>query len=624
MNQNINATRSVRLALILTALCGALASARAQNNTGSTDDVGDLVQGESYVVSATRSTQDPRHTPSAVSVVPLDALRDEQVSTLGAALAREPGLYVSTAGPTGGQTSVFMRGANSDQTLFVVDGVRINDRSTSYVNFLGGADLGGFDRVEVLRGPQSTLYGSSAMGGMVYMTTAHGQGAPSAAVTAHGGSFDTLGGSLSAQGAAGGLGYSASLARFQTDNDQPKSGYEQWSYATRLEANATDALLLGATFRGQNGELEQTGSRFFPSPGLATEDSYLATAYAEAKVNDALRSRLTLALHRRIYDWTDLSGSPWATNSALRNRRTILDWQNTWAASDRAEVVAGANFERSRYDVNGVPSNDDVAAGFVTGTMRATDDVTLIGGLRHDSFDSVGDATTWHTGVAWRTAPNTKLRATYGTGFGAPGSDDRYGVAAWGQLPNPTIRPEKSRGWDAGIEQTLADGKTTVSATYFRNRFKDLFQWQTVNFVTFQGRTENVARATTEGIELAVDAKPAEGWAVRAGYTYLEAKNDSTGLRLIRRPRHSGTVDTRWQATSALLVGAGLRFAANRTESAGPFESYTTVRVFASYAVTPELRVEARLENALDESYEDVRGYAALPRGVFAGLRWDF
>ncbi len=620
MTQSNLRSRLARLSILLAFGGGALASARAQFALADTP----ALTLDNYVISASRTPQDPKFTPSSVSVLPLPDLAAVQVTDLRAALAREPGVIVSGGSPAGGLTSILLRGAANHQTLFVVDGVRLNDRSATYNNFLGGADLTGFDRIEVLRGPQSTLYGSSAMGGVILMNTTHGCAPHTGAVALTAGSFNTLGASAAAQGGTQKFGYSGSFARFQTANDLPGSDFKQGSYATRLEYAPTTAVLIGATFRGQNADYDQMGSRYFVSPGNAATDNYLTTAYAQVKVSDAFRSRLTVAMHRRIYDWTDLSGSPWAVNSALRNTRRILDWQNTWAAAPQLELVGGANFERSRYDVDGVPSRDDVMAGYVSGTARPVENVTLTAGVRRDDFDSVGAATTWRGGASWRPATNTKLRATYGTGFSAPGSDDRYGVASWGQLPNPNLKPEKSRGWDVGVDQTLPGGDVTLSATYFKNRFSNLFEWETVDFVTFQGRTVNVARATTEGAELAASAKLGAAVETRVSYTYLEAHDSLSGARLIRRPRHSGDAEVRWRASEAWLVGAGVRFANDRTETVGAFESYTTARVFMSYAVRPELRVKLRVENALDEAYDDVRGYAALPVGVFGGIEWTF
>jgi vitamin B12 transporter len=620
MTYPIRRLRSTRLIASFLLACGAFASARAQFTLAGTS----AVVLDNYVISASRTAQDPKYTPSSVSVLPLPDLAAAQVTDLRLALEQEPGVIVNTTGATGGVTSVLLRGANAHQTLFVVDGVRMNDRSAKYETFLGGADLAGVDRIEVLRGPQSTLYGSSAMGGVIVLNTSVGSGAPAGRISAMGGSFETWGAAASVQGSEGALSYSGALMRYETANDEPHNDYEKWNYSTRLEYTVSPALLLGVTFRGQNGEFLQSGSRYYRSPGSVESANYLGTVYAEARAGDAFTSRLTVGQAKRVYDWIDLSVNHTGTDSALRNTRKVVDWQNTWQALPELEVVAGASHERSRDDVDGVPSRDDVTAGYLSATAHPMEDVTLTAGVRRDDFDSVGGATTWRSGVAWLPARTTKLRATYGTGFSAPGTDDVYGVASWNQLPNLDLRPEKSRGWDVGVDQAFANGDVTVSATYFQNRFRDLLEWVTVDWTTYAGQMVNVSRATTEGVELAVQAKLGSAVQTRVAYTYLEADDATAGKRLIRRPRHTANVEARFQASDAWLVGAGLRIVADRVETTGPFEDYTTARVFTSYAVRNDLQLKLRVENALDEKYDGVRGYAALPFGAFGSIEWSF
>ena len=572
-----------------------------------------------YVVSATRTPQDPKLSSSSITLLPLADLQAAQTVDLRTALAQTPGVVVVSSGATGGQSSVFLRGANSDQTLFIVDGVRMNDRSTAYLNFLSGADLLGLDRVEVLRGPQSTLYGSSAMGGVILLETAHGGGTPAGVAEATAGSFSKFDGAIAGKGGDAALGYSGSLARTTTANDRPSNEYKQWSYSTRLESQVAPAWLLGATLRGQQSDYEEPGSRLFASAGKVDADNHLVTAYSQWRPGADFTSRLTVAWHQRDYSFAGAYGL-----SRSQNTRDIADWQNTWIASPQAEVVAGVNAEQSRYTIDGARTDDHSRAGYLSTTMKPLAALVLTGGLRYDDYASAGGATTGRVGVVWLPADGTKLRATIGTGFEAPGSDDRYGVPEWGQLPSPGLRPEKSRGWDAGLDQTLADGRVMLSATYFHNRFRDLFDYQVTDFTTFQGRIVNRARASTQGAELAANIHVGQGAGVRASYTYLDAHDDVSGARLLRRPRHAGDFDAHVQATKAWLVGAGLHVVADRVDSGGPLGSWTTARLYTSYAINSGLRLKIRVENALNKAYEEVLGYAALPRGVFGGVEWRF
>lgn len=618
MNEKSSLARVARWLLVLN-LAGARALAFAQAQIPSSDRTDTAVPLDRFVISASRTPQDARYTPSSVTIVPLDDLHTEQIPNLATALSEQPGITLFSTGATGGQSSILIRGANSDQTLFVVDGVRMNDRSADYLNFLGAADLGGIDRLEVLRGPQSTLYGSSAMGGVIMLDTAHGAGPATGTLSMSGGSFGSVGAAASLQGADRGFGYSAYLGRYETANDRPQNEFKDWAYSTRLEYTAAPGVLVGATFRGLNANYEEPGSRFYPSNGTVQSENALTTVYGQVRTSDDFTSRLTLASHLREYAWR--SDGFYAPQS---NNREILDWQNTWAPVKAAEIVAGVNYERSRYVINGETGSDRVAAGYLSTTLRPTENVTLTGGARYDHFRSVGTATTGRAGIAWLPIANTKLHATYGTGFNAPSTSDRYGVPDWGQLPNPNLVPEKSKGWDAGIEEEFAGGAVTLDATYFQNKFRNLFEWEYVSYVTYEGHTVNRAHASTDGVELGTTVRITPWLKARAAYTYLDAHNDDTGARLTRRPRHSGDAEVQAQATKAWIMGAGVHFVASNMDGTAAYGGYTTVRAFTSFALRTDLLLKLRVENALNRHYEEVYGYPALPRGVFGSIEWHF
>ncbi|MEJ1962816.1 MAG: TonB-dependent receptor [Gammaproteobacteria bacterium] len=213
------------------------------------------------------------------------------------------------------------------------------------------------------------------------------------------------------------------------------------------------------------------------------------------------------------------------------------------------------------------------------GTWLPTEALTLTAGVRLDHFDSVGSAFTWRAGLAWMAWPDTKLRATYGTGFAAPGSSDRYGVPAWGQLPSPGLRPEKSRGWDVGVDRSFLGGALTFSTTWFDNRFRDLIDWSYTDLQTLDGMYVNRSRASTQGVELGVVAQPLPSWHLRLGYTWLDGHDDDTGERLMRRPRNSADLSTWLDVTSRWTVGFGLRAVDDRVDSAGPTGNYSVARL---------------------------------------------
>ncbi len=593
---------------------GALAlvlAAPAAGQTASHDAVVDLPD---YVVSATRTPQDAQFTTSSVDVLPMLRLDLAQIGDLRTALATIPGVNIVNTGAPGGQSSVFIRGAASTQTLFVVDGIPMNSRSAGYNNFLGSADLAGVDRVEVLRGPQSTLYGSSAMGGVIFIDSARGCGAPTGTVAGTFGSFDTFGASAAVKGGTEKLGYSASLGRFHTNNDQPHNGFDSWSYSTRVEGTPTADLLVGATFRGQQGDSEQ----YVYGEADVAADNHLATVYAQWSQNKDFASRLTAGQHQRRYVYDD-----GAYPSVIRDRRDVIDWQNTWFDFQGAELVAGATVARERHTSDGVSATADNAAGYFSTTVHPSKNSTVNAGLRYDDFETFGSAWTWRAGASWLPVASTKLHASVGTGFCAPSSDDVDGNPAWGMLANPSLNAEQSTGWDVGVDQKLFGDAVTASATYFQTRYRDRLVYVS-DPVTWVGRTENVSRAKSAGLETALAITVAKNVRTRLAYTYLEARDTTADKRLPRQPRHTVDAEVTAQPFAAWTVGAGMRVVASRVDTYVALEDYTALRFFTSYEVVRNLLLKVRLENALDERYQEVAGYDALPFGAFGGIEYKF
>jgi vitamin B12 transporter len=476
--------------------------------------------------------------------------------------------------------------------------------------------------VEVLLGPQGTLYGSSAMGGVILIETARGDGPPSGTLSATAGSFATADAGVTGQGSLGPLSYSGSASRLQTDNDRPYNAYKNWNYSGRLEGRVTPSLLVGATVRGQVGHYEEPGPTTYPSPGDVQTVTDLVTTYAEVQEGEAFKSRLTAAWYQDEYNYDE--GSPYAYYA--RNTREILEWQNTWRMMSWAELVGGVDSENSDYDSGGI-TKDRTLAGYLSSTLHPAKDLELTAGVRRDDFDTVGSATTGRVGAAYLLDRGaTKLHATYGTGFNVPTPDEVYGEPPY-LLPNPELRPERSRGWDAGIDHRFLGGRVIVQTSVFENRFRDLLEDEITNPITYAGQEVNVDSATTRGVEAGLNVKLTSQVSVRASYTYLDAADDTTGERLIERPRHTLDAGVEGQITRQWLAGAGAHLVADRVDGAyapEPIGGYTTFRVYTSYELTKAVLLKLRVENLLDRSYQEVVGYPALPFAVYGGVEWRY
>lgn len=611
---------------LLTAACAFAALTASHNACAQQEHPTRL---EAVLVSALRTPQDPSAVPSSVTMLPLEELKLAQISGLSDALNFTPGVVMLSYGAVGSQSTLYVRGANSTQSLIVVDGVRMSSRqSDGYMrSVMANSGLAGLDRVEMLRGPQGTLYGSSAMGGVLLLETTHGCGPLKGSVGVETGSFSTWNLATELSGGTATLGYSASLGWDRTDNFREHNENRSLNFSTRLEQKLTDNLLIGTTFRGQESRYNSPDSRFstYPSIGKVDSSNYLSTAYA-AYTTDEFRSRLTLGWHQVSYDYS----TDYGLNRYL-NTREVLDWQNAWTPTKQLVLVAGANAEWAHYTtatlLDGSLSANSTGVYFNSNYSPVRDLYLQVGG-RYDHFQSIGNKTTGRAGVSYLLrATGTKFRATFGTAFSVPGMTERFGDNNW-YVANPGIKPESSQGWDFGFDQELLAGRVSFQTTFFKNVFRDMI---VAGYVSEFGKYQyqNIARAHTQGVENALQVRVTDGLRLRVGYTYLDVVDHTGDSRVVYKPRHTGTTDLLWNATPKLVLGAGMRFVADRVAKKdwvtfSAMEDYTTVRVYASFELHPSLVLKARLENALDERYDDIYGYEGAPVAGYAGVEYRF
>ena len=596
-------------------------TARAQSENGTPLDP--------VVVVATRTPADIRTLGSAVDLETPSDLARRQLSTLGDALGFLPGTPSAANGAAGSDDSVFLRGANSDQILFLVDGIRMNDANTDYAVFLGGARLGAEDQVEVARGPQSTLYGSGAVGGVVLVQAQKGSGAPTADTSVTAGSFGTVEGALDTQGAKGPWAWSLSASGSHTDNERANNAFDSADLVLRLDRSLGDAAAVGATLRGFHGRFGDPGDLYTDDLyAHETEDNWLGTAFADLHPSADLSVHATLGGQDRRYVSFDALPGVYASTTVVQDRRGVLDLQSIYSGISGHRVSLGVDAEEqaTRDDGYGdIDRHQRLLAAFAEDEWSPLSSVFLTGGLRYDDFDTFGSALTGRATAAWLSPDRVlKLRASAGTGFNAPSFLELYGVAT-GYQGNPNLRPEKSRGGDAGLDLYLPGSRDTLSVSYFRNDFTDLI---TYDFSAYPGTTANVGRARTSGLEAEAKLSLPAGLELRLSYTYLEALDLTDSTRLLRRPRNSGSADLWRDFGRGLSGGAGVGVVAGRADvDALTYltvndPDYAVVRLYAQWRATDRLSLRARVENLLDRSYQPVNGYPALGRAAYGEVSW--
>jgi len=592
---------------------------------------------EDLVVTATRSPT-PLHTVgSSADQIRPEEVRRRQLSSLREALQLIAGGTVLATGAPGGVASLFLRGVSSSQTLFLLDGIRVNDADASYASVLGGAELSGLGRLEVVRGPQSTLYGGAAIGGVVALDAAPGAGRAQGEAELDAGSFSSWHGRVSAQGGTGSgrLGAAMSLSANGTDNQRHPNDWDQRTQLVRLDYRIANGLQAGTTFRGLQHEYTSPGdsrSSNTTPEGTTTFRNNLGTVWLEAAPLAAWRSRLVAGLEAQFSEGTSRFDGAAESVFTLRSKRKVLDWQNTIALGQHVVLVAGANQEWSTATSDGAALDQRLSGFYGEAQLTPIPSMTLTAGIRTDDYNSFGQATTYRVTGAWMVAGSgTKLRASVGTGFMPPSLAARFGGVF--QNPNPGIRPERARGWDAGVEQSLPAGRGTLGVTWFHNSLRDLIGFEGATYPEL-GKSVNIDRARTSGLELSGEV--ASG-AIDARFTYtlLTARSlsepDPAQARLIRRPRHSASGDILVSITSRGSIGAGAVAIGDREDSDfNNFPSrrvdpgdYVVARLYGAWEVG-RFTLRARVENLLDASYEPVYGFPALGRSVTGSLAVRF
>ncbi len=619
-----SSARFTRLAFYLT---GSLVALALRAQTPATLDT--------YVVAATRTPQPAAQIGTATDVLTADELSHRQITLLSGIFGFATGTPVTPSGATGEVVSVFLRGSNSNQTLFLVDGIRLNDANTDYQVFLGGATLGATDRVEIARGPQSTLYGGEAVGGVVSISAQRGRGAPTASLGAEGGSFGTVNGAVAAQGASGEWGYALSADTGRTANARTNNDFTHTNAVLRLDRTVGTNLSVGGTLRWYHGVTGEPGDRYTNDVNNTNrEGNVLATVFAELTPGEHWLSRVTIGDQERRFESESPApnppyGSPSATNT-VKNHRGVIDWQTTFSGIEQHRITAGLTGEQTHTRNDGfgqIDQRQSLLAVFVQDEFTPLPNVFLTAGLRSDDFDTFGRATTGRATAAWLPDGKTfKLRASYGTSFRSPSFLDLYGRDTY-YVGNPNLRPEKARGWDAGVDWYLPEKRGTLSATWFETDFTDLIVY---DFAVFPSTVVNADRARTRGLELSAQTTLGGALEARVAYTCLQADNLTSQTRLLRRPRHAFSADAWHDFGHGVTAGAGVALAAGRqdvdalTFATIDAEDYTVARLYAAWAVNSRLTLKARFENLLNEKYEVVNGYPALGFGAFAGAEWKF
>jgi len=616
----------------------------------------DATQLDEIVVTANRSETALDEIGSSISVLTREEIEQSKKAFVLDLLRSVPSLDVVRSGGPGGQTYVGIRGAKSEHTLVLLDGVRMNDPSAPGSSFnFANLNTDNVERIEVLRGPQSTLYGSDALGGVINIITRRGKGKPSGFVSAEGGSFSTAREKAVVSGGTDVLRYSLGLSREDTGGissagkqygNHETDGYHATSVSTRLGVTPSRIFDVDCIVRylDTKSDMDNGGGSGQDDPNfiVRSKQVFVRGQGRLSLFDDLWEQKLGISfsnLDREYRNDTDASHPSDLEHSSYHGESLAFDWQHILHLHKTNTLTLGVDTreEKAHSDYYSESSYGPYSSVFPKESDRITgyylqDRISLWNawfttlGVRLDDHSRFGTEATYRFTSSYLVRQtDTRIKGSYGTGFKAPSLYQLY-EPTYG---NQALNPEKSDGWDIGVEQALFDGHAELDATWFSNNFEDL-----IEFDTSASKYKNTARAQSYGVELSAMVRPMDDLTLRAGYTRTKTRDKSTGLELLRRPENKFSFDAHYhflEKGNANLEIAytgkrqdsffdPLTYASTRVELGG----YLLVNLAASYDVTRWLQLFARVDNLLDREYEEVKGYGAPGIGGYGGVKVTF
>lgn len=597
---------------------------------------------DDIVVTAAGIEQSRDEVGQAITVIDADTIKTRQAIDVVDLLATTPGVRFNRNGTVGAQTGVSLRGAETTQTLVLIDGVKVNDPSGIGDGYDFGPLLtGNIRRIEVLRGSNSVVHGSQAIGGVVNIMTgvpAEGFGANASAEYGY---SDTFSAKADISGTAGIASGGVGAAYFRTDgissaaNGTERDGSENIAANARLKLAFSDSLSLDLRGYYIHADLDVDG---FPAPAyiladtpeVAITDQYVGYAGINLALLDGkLTNRAAVTWMRNDRDYYSARGADVDYGYSGTNLR--FEYEGVYAPVDQAKLVFGYEHERPDYDYFGFGSTTsakiNIDSVYALAIVKPFTGLAVTGGVRHDDHSQFGGATTFGANANY--SPNggaTNVRLSYGEGFKAPSLYQLYDTFSG----NRALTPERSKSYDIGFDQRLDGGRAVLSVTAFQRDTRNQINYD-VSLPPFGGYA-NLDRTRAKGVEASIALKPVDALTVTGSYSYVDARDRSAGSatygnRLARRAANAISVSADYVWPFGLSTGATVTMVGDSFDNAANtrrLDGYALAGVRASFPVGEHLEVYGRVDNLTDENYQTAYGYGTYGRAAYGGVRVRF
>ena len=596
------------------------------------------------VVTATKVATPAEQLGASVTVVNGEDFQTYHYPTVDEALRNVPGVQIRRAGSYGKTTSVTIRGANANQVQVLVDGLRVKSPTLGQVDLSDiSPDL--IERIEVIRGAQSTIYGADAIGGVVNIITRKGTGGPfQASVQQEVGNYDTLVSRATVYGAWKILNYALSASHFESNGQFQNDETDANAISARIGATLPWDSTLDFIFRYNKNDIGVPVKGVFPGPqpinpiinrnARAQSETTIFSLEGKTRPVEWWETRGRLARYENSAGFQDPVDPGVAfdfpTFSQVNVERREAEWVNSFFIGKWSTSSVGLEHRREiGENHNTFRAVSETQSVFFEQQLRFFERLFLTGGFRVEDNSVWGTTTTERGSLAFLIKETgTRLRGSAGTGFRAPTFNDLF----FPGFGNPNLQPEDSLSYDFGVDQKLWNNRIRLGLTYFQNEFKNLITCCTPIPTAPLGGPFNVGRARSAGIEFTSEVDVLPNLVASLNYTYTDSENLATDRLLPREPRHRWNIGLTWEPITKLSLFTQVHVVTEQFEPFGEVynSGHTRVDIGGTWRIVErmgwlrKLELTARIQNLLNEGYAEVRGFPALGINALVGLRASF
>ncbi len=595
-------------------------------------------------ITATRTSIEEDNPASNLTVITQEEIKQKQHMQVKDILREQMGLNIVTPGRLGATSTLFMRGANAQSTLVLIDGVQVKSNTLGSFNFQH-LQMDNIERIEILRGPQSTLWGADAVGGVVNIVTKRGKGKPTHSLAFEGGSFATFKETFSSSGGINNFDYALTASRTDSDGFSAfnkdrgateKDGYGNTTLSTRAGYNFLDDARVEFITRYTHAKTDFDAFTSDLIGNNSSNETFYFAIPLQKSITEWWDAKINFNYYYDNIITTDLSFA----NSDITSWNSTVDIQNNVTFNKFISAVFGFEYQKTSGKNNSGPSvfadppfffefANESQGYYLQTNATFFDSLYLTAGFRQDFNTRFNNKLTYKFEGAYKIKTDSvdiKLRANYATGFRAPSINQLI----FPNFGNPNIRSEESESREFGIEFSLLSGRLSFGSTYFNVNYKDLIEGVTISFVPFISQARNVGNASSEGFENFLNFKILDNLDITATHTWNNAVDDSDGSTLRRRPKNifSVSLHHNWDKKLDSIVTVSYRSALDQatvgTFSPSRVGGRALVRAAISYQVNKCIKLTLRGENLLDKEYEEPFRLGTAGISAYAGFVFTF